>query len=40
MNKEYEKPNFDVTEYEVQDVITASGLITDQDPDGGGEWWG
>ncbi len=43
MNKKYEKPDFDVTVYEIEDIITVSGvnndLIIDQDPDGDG-WFG
>lgn len=40
MNK-YIKPDFAVTIYEIDDVITASGDPIDidtSDPDGGGDW--
>ncbi len=37
MKKEYITPDFDVTEYEVNDEITAN--ISSADPDGG-DWWG
>lgn len=37
--KEYITPNFDVTVYEIEDVITVS--FTEGDPNGSdGEWWG
>ena len=39
MIKEYLTPDFDVTVYEIEDVITVS--FTDGDPDGGnGDGWG
>ena len=34
----YTKPDFDVTIYEIEDLITVS--IVDDDPDGGEEDWG
>lgn len=34
----YTKPDFDVTIYEIEDLITVS--IVDKDPDGGEEDWG
>lgn len=41
--KEYSKPDFDVTIYKFEDVITASGdpnlEFGTEDPDGG-DWWG
>lgn len=37
--REYVTPDFDVTVYEIEDVITLS--ITPTDPDGGEtDWWG
>lgn len=36
MIKEYLTPDFDVTVYEIEDVITVS--FTDGELDGGGEW--
>lgn len=36
---EYVAPDFDVTIYEVEDIITTSFIFGDQDPDGDG-WWG
>ncbi len=39
MKKEYEEPSFEVVEYEIEDIITMSGLFGDKDPDGG-DWWG
>ena len=38
--KEYITPDFDVTIYEVEDVITASVNIDKDDPNEGGEWFG
>lgn len=40
MMREYVTPDFDVTVYEIEDVITLS--IGGNDPDGGkpGDWWG
>lgn len=43
--KEYVKPEFDVIIYEVEDVITASGVLGDieigkDDPDGDEGWFG
>lgn len=43
--KEYIKPDFDVTIYEVEDVITASSPgnleFGKDDPNGdSGDWWG
>ena len=38
MIREYLTPDFDVTVYEVEDVITVS--IGDKDPDGEEGWWG
>lgn len=39
MNKNMKKPDFDVTIYEIEDVITLS--IGNLDPDGGSvDWWG
>ncbi len=37
----YTTPDFDITNYEVEDIITASSpiIIDNQDPDGEG-WWG
>ena len=38
--KTYETPDFDVTIYEVEDIITASSpTFGDQDPNGD-DWWG
>lgn len=37
--KEYISPDFDITVYEIEDVITVS--IGNGDPDGGNTgWWG
>lgn len=39
----YENPDFDVTIYEIEDIITASSPVIDfgkDDPDGGGDWFG
>lgn len=40
--REYLTPDFDVTVYEVEDIITLSNIIpTDPDDDGSGNhWWG
>lgn len=38
--KEYVTPDFDVTVYEVEDVITASVNIDKDDPNEGGDWFG
>ena len=45
--KHYIKPDFDVTIYEVEDILTASGNTTDEDmtigpsdPNEGGDWFG
>ena len=39
MNK-YTPPVFDITIFEIEDIITSSSpMISDQDPDGDG-WWG
>ena len=40
MNREYMTPDFDVTVYEIEDVITLS--MGDKDPNGGdgSGWWG
>lgn len=42
--REYLTPDFDVTIYEVEDIITASGMeINPSDPDDNGSgdpWWG
>lgn len=43
MIREYLTPDFDITVYEIEDVITASGVIVggnDPDPDTGNQWWG
>lgn len=34
---EYLKPDFDITVYEIEDIITIS--IGDNDPDGGNSWY-
>lgn len=43
----YETPDFDVTIYEVEDILTTSGNPTDEDvtfgpsdPNEGGDWFG
>lgn len=36
--REYITPDFDVTIYEIEDVITVSFI--DTDPDGDTGWWG
>lgn len=39
--REYLTPDFDVTVYEVEDIITLSIGTTDPDPTNPGEeWWG
>lgn len=39
--REYLTPDFDVTVYEVEDIITISGIRPiDPDPDDGNKWWG
>lgn len=39
MNKKYLTPDFDITVYEIEDVITVS--INDNDSnDNGEQWWG
>lgn len=41
--EKYVTPDFDITSYEIKDIITASSLIIgDQDPNGGdgSGWWG
>ena len=38
--KKYETPDFDVTVYEIGDIITVSVDPTDPDPDTGDEWFG
>lgn len=43
MIREYLTPDFDVTVYEIEDVITASGVQiggNDPDTDTGSDWWG
>lgn len=43
MIREYLTPDFDVTVYEIEDVITASGVTiggNDPDTDTGSDWWG
>lgn len=38
--REYLTPDFDVTVYEVEDIITLSIIPGDPDKDTGDEWWG
>lgn len=38
--REYLTPDFDVTVYEVEDVITLSIGTGDSDQDTGDQWWG
>ncbi len=40
--KKYATPDFDVTIYEIEDLITASGNpdIGTSDPNEGGDWFG
>lgn len=43
MIREYLTPDFDITVYEIEDVITASSPEiggNDPDPDTGNQWWG
>lgn len=35
MKKSYEALSVDVVKFEAEDIITASGTLTDQDPNGG-----
>lgn len=37
--REYLTPDFDVTVYEVEDIITLSIRPGDPDPDTGDVWW-
>lgn len=38
--KKYETPDFDVTVYEIEDIITVSVGGSDPDPDTGDKWFG
>ena len=38
--REYLTPDFDVTVYEVEDIITLSIGTADSDADTGDKWWG
>lgn len=39
--REYLTPDFDVTVYEVEDIITLSNIITGElDDNGSDHWWG
>ena len=38
--REYLTPDFDITVYEVEDIITFSIGTTDPDEDSGDIWWG
>lgn len=38
--REYLTPDFDVTVYEVEDIITLSIHTGDPDADTGDQWWG
>lgn len=38
--REYLTPDFDVTVYEVEDIITLSIGPRDPDEDNGNQWWG
>lgn len=38
--REYLTPDFDVTVYEVEDIITLSGIVPEDPDENGEQWWG